>query len=218
MARGAGMICLLTAGLLLLGGRLSYWQAWLFGGVNLALVALVAVWLADESELIRERMKPGPATKHWDRVLMALFFPLAMCVPVLAALDAGRFGWTGRLSPAVCVAGYPVYVLSAYLHLAAIRTNRFYTSTVSVEPETGQRVIDSGPYRVVRHPGYTGIIFMEGAIAVVLGSWWALVPAGLVAAVLIVRTGLEDGALKAELPGYETYARRVRYRLLPGLW
>jgi protein-S-isoprenylcysteine O-methyltransferase Ste14 len=111
-----------------------------------------------------------------------------------------------------------VYTASAYLHLWAIRANEFYTSTVSIKPDGSHAVIDTGPYGVVRHPGYTGIMLMEACIAVMLGSLWALVPAGAVALLLIVRTWLEDAALRRELSGYTEYANRVRYRLVPGIW
>jgi protein-S-isoprenylcysteine O-methyltransferase Ste14 len=216
--RGLGMILILTALLLLIAGRPSYWQAWVFGGVNCLLVLALSIWLSDQADLIRSRMKPGPSTKGWDRVLMALFFPLALMVPAVASLDAGRFGWSRQLPAAVYIAGYIVFVLCALIHIASIRVNSFYTSTVSIEPDRGHQVIDSGPYRFVRHPGYTGIIFMEAGIALVLGSVWALVPAGMVTLILLTRTVLEDRALRAELPGYGDYAGRVRYRLLPGIW
>jgi protein-S-isoprenylcysteine O-methyltransferase Ste14 len=216
--RGVGMIVLLTVGLLLIGGRTSYWQAWLFGLVNCLLVLALSVWLADQAQLIRDRMKPGPATKAWDKILMAVFFPLALAVPVVASLDSGRFGWSAPFHVIIYPLGYAVYVASACMHIGAIRANRFYKSTVSIEPEKGQAVVDAGPYAVVRHPGYTGIIFMEIGIAIVLGSLWALIPAVLVAALLVVRTVLEDTALRAELPGYDGYTERVRYRVLPGLW
>jgi protein-S-isoprenylcysteine O-methyltransferase Ste14 len=218
LLRGIGMVVALTAVLLVLGGRLSYWQAWLFGLVNVGLVIAVSFWLADQAGQIRDRMRPGPATKAWDRVLMAVFFPLSLAVPAVAALDAGRFGWSPPFHSSIHLVGYAVYVGSAWFHLGSIRINRFYTSTVSIEPEAGHHVVDSGPYRFVRHPGYTGIILMEAAIAVVLGSVWALIPATSVAALLVARTVLEDGALMAELPGYREYAAKVRYRLLPGVW
>jgi protein-S-isoprenylcysteine O-methyltransferase Ste14 len=218
LARGMGMVALLTAVLLLIGGRVSYWQVWIFGFVNWILVVVLSFRLSDQADLIRARMKPGPATKDWDRVLMALFFPLAATVPVVATLDAGRFGWSPSLHPVIYILGYAIYVFSARLHLGAIATNEFYRSTVSIEPEKGHSVVDSGPYRFVRHPGYTGIIFMELGIAVALGSVWAIIPAGLVAVLLIVRTVLEDAALRTELPGYLDYAKTVRYKIIPGIW
>ena len=102
--------------------------------------------------------------------------------------------------------------------IAGLDAGRFYRSTVSIEPEAGHSVVDAGPYGIVRHPGYKGIIFMESGIAVVLGSAWALVPAGSGAALLVLRTVLEDTALRTELPGSDDQDGRIRYRLLPGIW
>jgi protein-S-isoprenylcysteine O-methyltransferase Ste14 len=216
--RGAAMIVMLTALLLALAGRIDYWQAWLFGGVNFALVTAVSILLAGMADTIRARMKPAPDAKSWDKVIMAFFFPLAGAVILVAAADGGRFGWTSPMPYWVYALAYVVYVCSAYLHLWAIRANEHYTSTVAIRPETGHAVTDSGPYGHVRHPGYTGIIFMEASISIVLGSLWGLVPAGLVALLLIVRTHLEDRALRRELPGYRAYAENVRHKLLPGIY
>jgi protein-S-isoprenylcysteine O-methyltransferase Ste14 len=218
LIRGAAMIVVLTALLLLLAGRTDYWQAWVFGTVNLALVAAVSVLLAGMADTIRARMKPAPDAKSWDKVIMAFFFPLAGLVILVAAADGGRFVWTPTLPLWMYPPVYVVYVFSAYMHLWAIRANEHYTSTVAIHPESGHAVTDSGPYRYVRHPGYTGIIFMEAAISVVLGSLWGLVPAGLVALLLVIRTQLEDAALRRELPGYQAYADKVKYKLLPGIY
>jgi protein-S-isoprenylcysteine O-methyltransferase Ste14 len=79
-------------------------------------------------------------------------------------------------------------------------------------------VATGGPYRIVRHPGYVGAILYTLAMPVLLGSVWALIPAGMSAAVFIVRTHLEDRTLHDELPGYREFAGQTRYRLLPGVW
>src|SRR5215469_5800391 len=92
------------------------------------------------------------------------------------------------------------------------------SSRASASRRTAQQVVTSGPYRFVRHPGYTAAIAVFIAIPLALASWWALTPAALAIALLVVRTGLEDGLLRAELSGYVDYTRRTRYRLLPGLW
>jgi len=79
-------------------------------------------------------------------------------------------------------------------------------------------VATTGPYRYVRHPGYVGFIVSFFGTALALGSLWAIIPAGLIACLLVARTTLEDRALQDELPGYNDYVQRVRYRLLPGIW
>jgi protein-S-isoprenylcysteine O-methyltransferase Ste14 len=89
---------------------------------------------------------------------------------------------------------------------------------VRVQKDRHQHVIDSGPYRVVRHPMYSAIILLVLCVPIALGSWWALVFSGLIVVVFIVRTHLEDKTLKNELPGYTEYAKKTRYCLIPGVW
>lgn len=96
--------------------------------------------------------------------------------------------------------------------------NPFLVTTVRLQEERGQYVVKSGPYRFVRHPMYTGAVFLALASPLLLGSWWMFVPEGIAAAAIIGRTVLEDRTLQAELSGYAEYARQIRYRLLPGVW
>ena len=96
--------------------------------------------------------------------------------------------------------------------------NPFFEKTVRIQSERGHRVVDTGPYRLVRHPGYLGFFAWILSTPLLLGSWWAFGPAVVSVAAVVVRTALEDRTLKAELPGYADYARCVRYRLIPGLW
>jgi protein-S-isoprenylcysteine O-methyltransferase Ste14 len=96
--------------------------------------------------------------------------------------------------------------------------NKFFEPGVRIQVERGHRVVDTGPYAVVRHPGYVGACLLCAGTALALGSLWALVPAGLCASILILRTHWEDQTLQGELMGYRDYARRVRFRLIPRLW
>nr|NIN68360.1 isoprenylcysteine carboxylmethyltransferase family protein [Anaerolineae bacterium]NIN98447.1 isoprenylcysteine carboxylmethyltransferase family protein [Anaerolineae bacterium] len=100
----------------------------------------------------------------------------------------------------------------------AIASNAFFSQIVRIQKERGHRVATGGPYRFVRHPGYVGTILVGLAAPIMLGSLWALIPGGAVALLFILRTALEDQTLLGELEGYGTYAGRVRYRLLPGVW
>jgi protein-S-isoprenylcysteine O-methyltransferase Ste14 len=96
--------------------------------------------------------------------------------------------------------------------------NKFFEPTVRIQTDRGHRVIDTGPYAIVRHPGYAfGSGFFLGMPSA-LGSYWALIPAALVCPLLVLRTIWEDQTLREELPGYKEYAQRVRYRLIPGVW
>ena len=100
----------------------------------------------------------------------------------------------------------------------AVASNRFFSAVVRIQKERSHSVVTSGPYRFVRHPGYAGGIFFNPALPVMLGSIWALIPAGIVVIATVVRTALEDRILRNELEGYVDYARRVKHRLLPGIW
>jgi protein-S-isoprenylcysteine O-methyltransferase Ste14 len=186
--------------------------------VNVIFLAGVAASFSGSSHLFRDRLRIKPEAKKWDRALLAFFGPANLAILIVASLDAGRFGWTSGYSPAIYCLGYLAYACGGWLHLWSIRHNPFYVSTVSIREEAGQSVVDQGPYGYLRHPGYTGIILMVNGMAIVLGSRWALIPSGLVSAILVLRTMLEDRTLQRELHGYGKYAQRVRFRLLPGIW
>jgi protein-S-isoprenylcysteine O-methyltransferase Ste14 len=96
--------------------------------------------------------------------------------------------------------------------------NPFFEKTVRIQTERGHRVIDTGPYNFVRHPGYLGFFGWNLSAPMLLGSWWAFIPAVLSVISIVIRTALEDRTLRAELDGYEEYVRRIRYRLIPGVW
>ncbi|MGZ9223107.1 MAG: methyltransferase family protein, partial [Anaerolineales bacterium] len=100
----------------------------------------------------------------------------------------------------------------------AMVENRFFSGVVRIQKDRGHHVISSGPYRFVRHPGYAGALWTYVFLPMLLDSIWALIPAFLVIGVLVLRTALEDKTLQEELPGYKEFARKTRYRLIPGIW
>ena len=201
-----------------LAGRLSYWQAWGYGASGLVIGLVIAVRFAGKSDLIEERVRPGPGMKWWDKVFFALYIPSILAILAVASLDAGRFRWSSPLPLPAYVAGYIVLAVAYSIVFWAMWTNRFFSSVVRIQTERGHHVVQEGPYRFVRHPGYVGAILFGLATAVVLGSLWALIPAGLMAMLVVVRTALEDATLKRELPGYAAYACQVKHRLVPGVW
>jgi len=218
LAKGFSAVLVVTAALLAIAGRTDYWQTWLFGGINACFALIVAAVFSHSSGLLSKRLRPGGEAKSWDRVLWGFFGPANLAILITAGLDAGRFGWSAGYSPLIYALGYLGYVCGGALHVWSIRQNPFYISTVSIREDKGQAVVDRGPYRLVRHPGYSGIILMINSMAIALGSLWALIPSGCSTLVLILRTWLEDRALHEELSGYQDYAARVGHRLLPGIW
>ena len=163
-------------------------------------------------------MRVHPGTKAWDRYLVPL---IALVLPLVQLVVAGldhRFGWTAPYAPAWHLIALGVAAAGVAIVFLAMRANTFFAPTVRIQRERHQAVVTRGPYAVVRHPGYLGAMIGNLAVPVVLGSLWALIPAGLFLVLLAVRTALEDRMLHRELAGYPAYAARVRYRLVPGLW
>jgi protein-S-isoprenylcysteine O-methyltransferase Ste14 len=200
-------------------GRLNWTAGWIYLALVLATQLIsAAVLLPTRPDLLVERSQMQEGTKTWDKFLsvgMALFGPLAIFIA--AGLDA-RFGWTGSLSPLVQVVGLALALAGSLFSLWSMVANAFFASTVRIQTDRGHQVVQSGPYGFVRHPGYAGMIVFDLATPLALLSLWAFIPALLTVVIIVVRTALEDRTLQQELPGYAEYARRVRARLLPGIF
>jgi protein-S-isoprenylcysteine O-methyltransferase Ste14 len=218
MLRGIVRFAFVLIAIFLIAGRLDYWQGWVYGAIALTLGLLAAILLAGSPDLIEERVHPGPGVKWWDRLFVALYLPSFLSISLLAALDAGRLGWSPDLPPVVYMFAYIALLGEIGLILWSMYANRFFSSVVRIQSERGHRVVESGPYRFLRHPGYVGFLFLGPTIALALGSLWALIPASMTFTLILIRTALEDATLRRELPGYAEYACKVKYRLLPGVW
>jgi protein-S-isoprenylcysteine O-methyltransferase Ste14 len=197
---------------------------WAWGWVLLGIVAGVLagqllLMVVINPGLLLERGKGlvDRGVKKWDRWVVGLAAVFLIASWVVAGLDV-RFVLTGLLPLAYHLAGLLLTVLGYALFLWALACNAFFAEGVRVQEERGHAVARGGPYRYVRHPGYVGAILSQVATPLLLGSLWALVPAIAGGAMYIVRTHLEDRALRKELPGYEEYAQQTRYRLVPGVW
>lgn len=195
-------------------GRLDLPWFWATLVVNGSLVQL-AFALMDPA-LRRERVKPkrGGRDRHFRRIAG----PLIILHLITAGLDVGRFHWSPELSPVVQGCGLAVYTLAVLFIVWAMIWNRFFSPVVRIQSERGHHVISTGPYRYVRHPGYTGMLFAAMTQGIALGSLWSIVPLIPFMVQIIRRTLIEDAILRRELDGYEGYVARVRFRLLPGLW
>lgn len=199
-------------------GSIGWRPGWVFVAVLVLGFGASALVLARVNPVIyRARSRFQPGTKAWDKTLLAVMLPAMVAILPVAALDAGRFGWSS-VPTWLVAAGYAAMLAGIAATCWAQAVNPFFEPGVRIQSERHQRVIDSGPYRFVRHPGYVAALLLFFGMALALGSYWALLPAALAAALLVLRTAWEDRLLQAELPGYADYARRVRWRLLPGLW
>jgi protein-S-isoprenylcysteine O-methyltransferase Ste14 len=207
---------LMFAVLFISADRWDYWYIWTY--FLLYIYIYLFNFILIPSELVLERFKPGAGTKKWDYIFLAIFLPLAFSIPLIAALDGGRYHWTGDFPIYVNILAFIIVFLGFSLEILTLWMNPFFSSTVRIQKDRGQHVIDKGPYAFIRHPGYAGTIISSFGIAIGMNSLWALIPAGLYTMLFIARTILEDGTLQKELPGYVDYAARVKYRLLPRIW
>ena len=178
---------------------------------------IVATGLVIDRDLIAERARVGEGTKDWDRVLGSLsIFLVTPGALIVAGLDE-RFGWS-QIGLVVQLLAAGFVILGSALTVWAMASNRYFSGTVRIQTDRGHAVVSAGPYRLVRHPAYLAWCISAPAIPLMLGSLWGLIPSVLGICALLLRTHLEDRTLREELPGYQDYARRVRYRLLPGVW
>jgi protein-S-isoprenylcysteine O-methyltransferase Ste14 len=206
---------LIAAILFIASGRLDWGWAWAYLGVGVGILVINASVLPPE--LIAERGQIKEDTKRWDKLLGASIAIPTLGTVIVAGLDK-RFEWSPQLALAIQVIALVFYALAQGLFTWAMASNKFFSGTVRIQEERGHTVATGGPYQYVRHPGYVGYITSWIATSLALGSLWALIPAGLVMGLMVVRTALEDRTLLEELDGYQDYTARVRYRLLPGVW
>jgi len=212
---------LMALALLACGGDLGWWQGWLFSALVVAASVGGHVWaIKRHPDLMAERQNTENIrnAKAWDKVLAPLMalsavFPLV----IVAGLDH-RFGWSAEFPSWLVVLGFIVIALGYAFAAWAFAENRFFSSVVRIQTDRGHTVCDSGPYRIVRHPGYAGIVLPLLGTVLALGSAWTIIPAAVALVVAVIRTALEDRTLQEELPGYRDYAQRVRYRLMPGIY
>jgi protein-S-isoprenylcysteine O-methyltransferase Ste14 len=199
-------------------GRIDWARGWIYLGVFLlGMVVTLILILRKNPALIGARSKMPAGAKKFDRVFMILYVPLLFVLPAVAGLDAVRFGWTSFGFETVW-AGVVLHLLGTTPVVWAMVENPFLEVQVRIQTDRGHRVISTGPYRFVRHPMYVGVILQNVAIPLILGSRWSFAPAGAIIALFLWRTSREDRVLRRELAGYEDFARRTRYRLLPGVW
>ena len=199
-------------------GTIAWRPGWIFLAVLILGFGASALVLARVNPVIyRARSRIQPGTKSWDKALLAMILPAMTAVLPVAAFDAGRFQWS--VVPGwLVLAGYFAVLAGIAVTCWAQAVNPFFEPGVRIQAERHQRVIDTGPYRFVRHPGYIAALFIFFGMALALGSFLALVPAAVASALLVLRTSWEDRLLRAELAGYDDYARQVRWRLVPGVW
>jgi protein-S-isoprenylcysteine O-methyltransferase Ste14 len=196
---------------------LRYWQGWLYWLIFGLMCFVLGLYFArHDPALVARRMQAGPKAEKEPRQKLILQCATITLIAlyVVCGLDH-QFGWSS-VPPWLALTANLLVILGAYGFLITFRENSYAASIVTVE--TGQPVISSGPYAVVRHPMYTAAVILYVATPIALASWWGLVPAAVLAAVIVWRLIDEEKYLARELAGYTDYQRTVRTRLVPGVW
>lgn len=183
----------------------------MFGGI--VLVGMVNPELLNH----RGQWKKKKDTKPWDKFLLIVFGIVGFYIlPVVIGLDI-RFQWS-YLGIHFTIAGIVLFLVGSVFINWAMMVNTHFETTVRIQKDRGHKVITTGPYKIVRHPGYVGAILWAVSAPLIIGSVYGLIPAGIAGLVLIIRTSLEDKTLHSELNGYAEYAGTVKYRLFPKVW
>jgi len=204
--------------LFLPAGTWAWFRGWLFFIVVVAASILITLYLRRVNpDVIAAWINRHEGTKGWDRWLLGILIPAIVSILPVAGLDDGCFHWL-PVPWWVCGIGYVLLIAGLAGMTWEESVNKFFEPTVRIQTDRGHKVIDTGPYAVVRHPGYVAACLLCSGMPLSLGSFWALIPAAVSCLLLVVRTILEDKTLRNELSGYEGYTQRVRYRLIPGVW
>jgi protein-S-isoprenylcysteine O-methyltransferase Ste14 len=175
---------------------------------------VVAAFVIDPA-LFQERVRPGGQPLGWQYYALLLPLLVHWCI---AGLDVGRFHWSDSVAPALQLGALAIFAFAMGLMIWAMRVNRFFSSVIRLQEDRGHKLVTDGPYRWVRHPGYTAGILLCLSSGIALGSWLSALPAVACIPLLLRRTVAEDRFLKENLKGYSAYADAVRYRLVPGIW
>jgi len=212
-------IGILAALLFIPAGRLDWWMAWIMIGTYLTTVYIgVAILQKSDPELVAERQQAKEDVKTWDKVITTLFSLVFIpFILITSGLDQ-RFGWSASFPVVLQILALFMGLLCFALIFWGMVSNTHFESYVRIQKDRDHKAVTSGPYQYVRHPGYLGMALSALVLPLILGSWWAFIPGGIAAILIVIRTALEDRTLRAELPGYEAYAHQTRYRLLPGIW
>ena len=205
--------------LFLSAGSIKWPRAWLHLGLwTVTLLVNLIILIKTNPSLLGARTKRRKFELKFDMFLMLFIMtPALVAVPIVAGLDAVRY----KLLPIPFWAVLPAvlfHIAGDALILWSMVFNPYSEKIIRIQTKRGHHVVTTGPYAIVRHPMYTGFIMIFLSIPLILGSGWALVPVAVACVVLIIRTTFEDRFLQKDLPGYEDYTKKTRYRLLPGIW
>jgi protein-S-isoprenylcysteine O-methyltransferase Ste14 len=218
ISKGLAVSLFFFLALFISAGRINYWQGWLYVSMNLFMTLMTVLASMGNTELMSERLKPGKGTKKWDKFLLGISAPIYLIMLIVSGLDSGRFHWSPNLHWSLYILAIILTLFGHSIFLIAKRQNKFFSTVVRIQTERGHTVCDTGLYKIMRHPGYFGMIISTLGFPLLLGSLWSIIPVILSISILVIRTYLEDKTLINELMGYQEYTHKTPYKLIPEVW
>jgi protein-S-isoprenylcysteine O-methyltransferase Ste14 len=200
-------------------GTLHWIRGWIYVGlVSMYWVISTVVLARVNPEMLNARgsvVKEG--TKGFERVWVVIYPTLTFINLVVMGFDAIRFQWS-FMPFWLAILGIVILIPACVIGAWAMAVNKFFEWTARIQVDRQQYICTSGPYKIMRHPGYAGAIVSLLAYPFILGSWWGFVLTGISTIIIVIRTAQEDSMLQNELPGYKEYTNQVKYRLIPLIW
>lgn len=217
-AQVLGGLLLMMVVFFISAGRTDLPRAWVFFSLYfVSLLLNMVIFLKFNPEILRARSEIRGKMKWWDKLFAMFYTIFILTMFIICGLDVGRFNISSTGVEFFAV-GIIIFIMGWVFVVWSMVENKFFETTVRIQNEKDQRVVSTGPYAIVRHPGYVGMILFYGCAPFIIGSLYGLIPALLLASAFIFRTHFEDETLYEELPGYEEYTRKVKYRLFPFIW
>ena len=211
------LVACLALALFWSAGSFAFWQAWVFLAVWTVCVVFITAYLFKfDQNLLSSRVQAGPTaeTQKSQQIIQSLASLFFFGLFIVPGLDF-RFHWS-VVPPVLSWVGDAFVALGFYIVFLVFKENTYTSAIIEVKDE--QKVIESGPYRLVRQPMYAGAFLLLIFTPLALGSWVALPFPLPLFAVIVARLLDEEKFLLANLPGYEAYRQKVRYRLVPYIW
>ncbi|HLF35604.1 MAG TPA: isoprenylcysteine carboxylmethyltransferase family protein, partial [Cyclobacteriaceae bacterium] len=167
-------------------GRLDYWQGLIYLIIGLIMFALNYTVLRADPELLKERSKPGEGTKKWDKIILGLSFLVTITMYVTAGLDSGRFHWSPDFHWIIYSLGIILTISGQSVFLIAQKQNKFFSSTFRIQNDREHTVCETGLYKIIRHPAYSGMIIQSAGFPLLIGSLWSIIPISFLIILILI--------------------------------
>lgn len=211
-------ISLFSSVIFLAAGKINFIQGWVYYFLSIFGLVLNIFLIRNNEQLMEERSSLSANTKKWDKKILGLSVIFTLSAYIVAGLDVGRFNYSDTTGYGYIIMGSMLIIIGQIIFAVAKSQNNYFSSVARIQTDRGHKVCDTGLYKVVRHPGYLGMIISWLGFPLIFGSFFSIIPVFISIILLIIRTKLEDKMLYDELVGYTLYSSKTRYKLIPLIW